>query len=298
MLPLVGVMMTRLSMSSAVKFFDRVCFWLLSTSGTHMFFQTGCFELLNIRSGAGKSQGRTSWTGKPEIADYVSVAGFLIQYLDFLCPGTVETGPGTNGIKLVLGGYSYGSLIASRLPDIPNILAPFASRTPTDSALSITKIARELSSTLNRTRCPSNYSQEAPCGQGPSSTGESFDNSNAVIASSPLSQLSIDVSYLLVSPLLPPVSVLISLPFGNNPINDINMRKFKEKPTFAIWGDNDIFTSSKKLRSWAEELHQQNQNFLWIEVQGASHFWQETGVFDRLTPKVGEFITLNSKLVN
>jgi alpha/beta superfamily hydrolase len=262
------------------------------------FLKESYFEPLSICSGAGKSQGRTSWTGRPEIADYVSITGFLIQYLNHLRQRTHEGPEATKGegksrrIQLVLGGYSYGSLIASYLPDIPSILVPFLSHTPTDAAHRITRIAQELSSVTKNTLDPT---PDIPGGQGPASPGDAVEESNVVKDGPSLSEFSIDVSYLLVSPLLPPVSVLISLPIGNNLINDMSMTKFKAKPTLAIWGTNDIFTSAKKLRRWAEEHHQLNQRFVWIEVQGASHFWQETGVVDKLTSKIGEFITLNSK---
>jgi pimeloyl-ACP methyl ester carboxylesterase len=98
------------------------------------------------------------------------------------------------------------------------------------------------------------------------------------------------VSYILISPLLPPISVLISLPLGNTSGDKDYYSKFREKPTLAIWGENDNFTSSTKLRHWAEDLNKANDKFLWIEVQRASHFWRERGVVDHLTSKIGEFV--------
>lgn len=56
---------------------------------------------VNFR-GCGKSQGRTSWTGQGERADYMSVMNYLL-----------EKYPDIN--QLVLSGYSYGAMIANSI---------------------------------------------------------------------------------------------------------------------------------------------------------------------------------------
>ncbi|KAM3415547.1 hypothetical protein BST61_g9068 [Cercospora zeina] len=93
--------------------------------------------------GAGKSGGRTSWTGRPEVDDYASVVGLAIYYLSNICAPlgsdtlsakhasldpsslygdyTAFGGP----LELLLAGYSFGSLILSRLPGVPTILKRF-----------------------------------------------------------------------------------------------------------------------------------------------------------------------------
>ncbi|KAL8825731.1 MAG: hypothetical protein Q9191_004234 [Dirinaria sp. TL-2023a] len=99
--------------------------------------------------GAGNSKGRTSWSGKPESYDYISFIGLFVYYLDALqqlesnndathFPDTplqpIPTGVPLNdnatspnpNMKLILGGYSYGSIIASHLPPIEIILRHFA----------------------------------------------------------------------------------------------------------------------------------------------------------------------------
>lgn len=109
-------------------------------------FVVGTF---NFR-GAGSSKGRTSWQGKPETEDYFSYVGFFVHYIESLrnCrPHTrLPTSPDTmlssiplayelsslpqstksGGMKLILVGYSYGSLITTLLPPIENILERFA----------------------------------------------------------------------------------------------------------------------------------------------------------------------------
>ena len=124
-------------------------------------------DLIVIR-GAGKSKGRTSWTGKPEISDYMSVAGFLIQYLDQLEVNAVADG--TDEIHLVLGGYSYGSLIASRLPEISSILAPFSLKAPSQIAQEISAMAHDLVNKSGRISRPSKANS-----QKSEDTGSSLD---------------------------------------------------------------------------------------------------------------------------
>ncbi|CAD0027128.1 unnamed protein product [Aureobasidium pullulans] len=89
--------------------------------------------------GAADSQGSTSWAGKAERDDYVSVAGHLLFYLDYLhksdhgpaITGDLQSSAGSidnassDHIALVLGGYSYGSLIVTNLPPTTEILATF-----------------------------------------------------------------------------------------------------------------------------------------------------------------------------
>ncbi|KAI0468557.1 Alpha/Beta hydrolase protein [Xylaria cf. heliscus] len=79
--------------------------------------------------GAEPSAGRTSWTSKPEQADYISVVGFLAYYVYHLDP--LPFAPPTNGYQLpsctmLLAGYSYGAIITTRLPPLDTILAYFA----------------------------------------------------------------------------------------------------------------------------------------------------------------------------
>ncbi|KAH8726826.1 hypothetical protein GQ44DRAFT_649922 [Phaeosphaeriaceae sp. PMI808] len=98
--------------------------------------------------GAHGSKGRTSWSGRPELQDYTSFAAFFMHYISYLRPH-----PAPNAVfksdqspsspqsshseplarqpletpTIILGGYSYGSLILKHLPPIPTILQPFAS---------------------------------------------------------------------------------------------------------------------------------------------------------------------------
>ncbi|KAL2129103.1 hypothetical protein VTI74DRAFT_8220 [Chaetomium olivicolor] len=119
-------------------------------------FLVGTF---NFR-GAHGSTGRTSWTAKAERADYMSVVGFISHYVHFLDPFRPATpsrpesadrdevaaadeevispirirpptptspDPSTAASPpiLLLGGYSYGSMITCQLPTLQTILSLF-----------------------------------------------------------------------------------------------------------------------------------------------------------------------------
>jgi surfactin synthase thioesterase subunit len=63
-------------------------------------------------------------------------------------------------------------------------------------------------------------------------------------------------------------------------------------PTCAIWGDDDTFTSSKKLKSWAAECQQKSQaDFTAFEVVGTGHFWIQSDSERQLRDSLRSWIT-------
>ncbi|KAK0831937.1 hypothetical protein LTR03_015321 [Friedmanniomyces endolithicus] len=117
---------------------------------------------LNFR-GAGGSHGKTSWTGKGEVEDYCSVVGVVMYYIrtlqhsarhysDALSPiisADERNVPakGSNGerpLSILLGGYSYGSLVLARLPTIQVIQQRFESAATGTAAAEIVQRARTL----------------------------------------------------------------------------------------------------------------------------------------------------------
>lgn len=115
-----------------------------------------------------KHKGRTSWTGRPELDDYTSFAACFIQYMNSISPFPApetpftpdqsparpallqEYKPGPGGAPLViLGGYSYGSLILKHLPPITSILKPFQSPLPGCAADEILLRAHKLADQSN-----------------------------------------------------------------------------------------------------------------------------------------------------
>ncbi|OTA68681.1 hypothetical protein K449DRAFT_386999 [Hypoxylon sp. EC38] len=80
--------------------------------------------------GASPSQGRTSWTSKPERADYMSVIGFLAYYMHYLrLPQHSPVAANDSALSptLLLTGYSYGAMVTMQLPSLDSILSDFIS---------------------------------------------------------------------------------------------------------------------------------------------------------------------------
>lgn len=123
--------------------------------------------------GAGGSAGRTSWSGKPELADYVSFYGFMLSYLSDIQPSNAGTPyspeqpattsvpaspPGEHGlsvgarapIRLVLSGYSYGSMIALHLPSLNFVLDMFRSPRPDSAEAEVRLRASSIAQLRNR----------------------------------------------------------------------------------------------------------------------------------------------------
>ncbi|KAK3384825.1 Alpha/Beta hydrolase protein [Podospora didyma] len=137
--------------------------------------------------GAHGSAGRTSWTAKAERADYMSVVGFVSYYVHFLDPfrafklrnldsprreklnGAEPSTPVVPEIRtlpasptpscpfsppadlpvLLMGGYSYGSMITCQLPSVPTILAQFETPTCGSPAAEIRLRAEHLAGIQN-----------------------------------------------------------------------------------------------------------------------------------------------------
>lgn len=115
-----------------------------------------------------------------------------------------------------------------------------------------------------------------------------------------------NTSYLLISPLLPPVSTLATMfskfgvterpeqiPSSQQLSTDTILKRdrFLSHNTLAIYGDKDFFTSQRKLRRWAEHLAgQSNSRFRFREISGAGHFWVEDGVEEQLRAAVREWV--------
>ncbi|KAJ5973278.1 hypothetical protein N7481_010488 [Penicillium waksmanii] len=266
--------------------------------------------------GAGGSEGQTSWTAKSELEDYVSFYGFMLVYLQQLKNAsaliggnpTGQTpdssalpGEGYSDIQLILGGYSFGSLIASHAPDVDVILELFRSDTNTDPSTPVNKIgrvARKIAAASASTRhlYPSNRDVLV----GPDTdTGTGTADDSQPRASPPIS-----IAYLLVSPLLPPVSHFLTC-FSNLSLNvgvrEGQGRLVQTRPdhqlsthsSLALYGDEDTFTSASKLQRWSAEIARVPQSrFQSGEIGGAGHFWREDGVEARARNRLREWLRL------
>lgn len=335
--------------------------------------------------GAGETNGKTSWTAKPELADYVSFYGFMIYYLHGLelssptakssqiessdvplspiqssiqsPPPHIEEGRIRLCSHIVLGGYSYGSLIASHLPPVSNILSLFSSASKGSAEAEIRLRASHLSIRWNRRKQSNSNrptrdrslkasgalrrgaSQSIAVGGQESEEGSrrvsresrrsldfegirrSIDKSRKRFTSRHESSeedmtqevekvvheevSEPDIRYLLISPLLPPISKLASMfsrisfsgrsklhTAHDSPLLKCEPEKqLTSHPTLAVYGNKDFFTSHKKLRKWVESLaSQQGSKFRFVEVDGAGHFWHEDGAEKQMKAAVREWI--------
>ena len=322
-------------------------------------------SLTQIR-GAGASKGRTSWTSRPEQHDYISFAGFLIHYIHDLEPqlhvpaptpsspvshklspiqSTVQSPAPSHGMTLILGGYSYGSLVTINLPPIGVILEHFNHVTKGSAEAEIRLRAVHLSKEWNaqalaehrrrgrsliidgqrkNPRSPTFGGEESQPGTRRGSRDSrrsidavrrSLDRSRARLSLGrkpsgdlpyplPIEEklesidIAIAVHYLLISPILPPISSFITMfskqwPFrkapdtASQPNRKLSLLSGHEKfwlyPTMAIYGDSDGFTSQQKVHKWAQNMSDRTDSlFQSCEVPGAGHFWHEEGVVNQM----------------
>ncbi|KAK7999479.1 hypothetical protein PG990_012079 [Apiospora arundinis] len=102
--------------------------------------------------GASKTGGRTSWTSKPEQADYMSIVGFLAYYAHYLDTSShtgAEQHPSLSP-TLLQCGYSYGAMVTTKIPPLESILALFHSPAAHTSAADIRLRAQHLAEQQNR----------------------------------------------------------------------------------------------------------------------------------------------------
>ncbi|PYI04063.1 hypothetical protein BO78DRAFT_179478 [Aspergillus sclerotiicarbonarius CBS 121057] len=231
--------------------------------------------------GAGDSEGRTSWTARPELADYVSFYVLMLLYLHFLGGRNGNRDRDRDRVRIVLGGYSYGSMIASHLPGLDALVDLVRRSSPDTPIHEIYQIADKLS--LCR-------GDDRPAAPRPSPTYRPATLEEMGRAADGIGRAAI--SFLLVSPLLPPVNQFLTI-FSKMSLDagaqtSVQGRQIPcPKPadqlcaheTMAIYGDQDTFTSASKLEKWSAELaHAPESRFQAVEIEGAGHFWREDGV--------------------
>ncbi|KAE8134335.1 Alpha/Beta hydrolase protein [Aspergillus pseudotamarii] len=260
--------------------------------------------------GAGTSGGRTSWTAKPELADYVSFYGFMLCYLHSLRSqevsqrgdGSIPGGANVDvpdaqftldwpDIHLILGGYSYGSLIASHLPALDVVADLFKDIIAGTEAHEILQTAVKVSALLEA----NGSTQE-----------QNLASEDHLAVEEPLDISGTTISYLLVSPLLPPLNLFLT--FFSTMFLDIGARSPAQRrqipcpkptrqlcarPSLAIYGNQDSFTSASKLKKWSDELsHVPGSQFQSAEIDGAGHFWREDGVESQARDALGKWLRL------
>lgn len=242
---------------------------------------------------------------------------------------------------VILGGYSYGSLILRHLPPVPTILQPFSAPLAGSSADEVVLRARKLADqsnmewvTLARDETRARRKDRATHDTRPSITmgGEetssdkrrssrdvrrSLDGGTRLEIRTRLRSLSHkrrdhneattppetrsatinmpDIRYLLISPLTPPISSLAAPALihkfwsrSNHDYQDI----IGKHVSLAIYGDQDIFTSAKRIRDWTEHLKADPASrFTSVEVAGAGHFWVEHDAEEKLRTSLRDWVS-------
>lgn len=267
----------------------------------------GTFNFRGVKG----SKGSTSWTARPEIADYKSMLGCMVTYLATVAGGRTPSHQPLD-VEMVLAGYSYGSMIMSQVGDVSEALAAFTSPAPGSAAEGISRLAREAAQ-------------------------KTLAEEDIASVPAPLDKLpAVKPAYLLVSPLLPPISGMLGLSLPSVPKGIKNLFRSKEAaevddahsmdsplflrhPTFAIFGSDESFTSPKKLSSWGERMSAASpvrtgaqpprrgsapllvrqgsisgsrsgsvvqRLFEWEMVEDAGHFWRESSVEGIMKSKV------------
>ncbi|EDU50141.1 hypothetical protein PtrSN002B_000335 [Pyrenophora tritici-repentis] len=349
-----GIVMAHPYASMGGSYDDRVV-GIVVEEFLHAGWMVGTF---NFR-GANTSKGRTSWSGRPELDDYNSFAAFFMHYMSYIQPHltktpgvaftpkqspippemreAAQTQPDTCPV-VVLGGYSYGSLILKNLPPVPTILQPFSAPLAGSAADEIILRARKLAAQSNldwinlardETRArksSSGHDLTSPVMIGGEETSPHKRRSsrdvkrnleggtrleirtrlrslshrrhdhNEAISTPDTKSVSItmpNIRYILISPLTPPVSTVVAPALGYK-IWSKSREDYQEviakHACLAIYGDQDIFSSAKKIRDWSDQLKAApTSRFTSVEVAGAGHFWAEPDVEVRLRSALEEW---------
>jgi len=352
--------------------------------------------------GASGSNSRTTLSAEGETSDYMSMIGLMVHYANELAskrynesdglsprtPGALFRVDKQITVDLILGGYSYGSMIVSRLSETSDVLNLFANAQPGSSAAGVLSKAKDLAveTIALESKCLRTSGHTTPNfqGQEPGSpqiddigsprtsfqegivmggseesdsstrprlahkgsdnirrsfdaasraikravSREKFsrsntksDNDSAVINDTRVTNVSsqspdkgtehgprVATRYLLISPVLPPISDFLAFSSSNflpnlfGRFSGLGSKSdlFSKFPTLAVFGSDDGFTSAKKLTAWAGELKKKTTTLVTetneisggfdsMLVEGAGHFWREEGVLDVLVEKVGRW---------
>lgn len=105
----------------------------------------------------------------------------------------------------------------------------------------------------------------------------------------------LQTAYLLISPLQGFVHGLATM-FSAKFCAEHEV-KLTVDPTLAVFGDDDVFVSIKKLRAWSERLAEtrigkggEDSRFRYVEVGGAGHFWHDRGAVRILQDEIKCFL--------
>lgn len=106
----------------------------------------------------------------------------------------------------------------------------------------------------------------------------------------------VEVSYLVISPvvlpfttsLLPPGPPSLAFTARKGAADGNAGSRFLQHPTLAVFGTTDSFTSSRRLRAWAEKQASlsSTSTLEWEQIKEAGHFWREEVVMQALQKRI------------
>lgn len=168
---------------------------------------------------------------------------------------------------MIIGGYSFGSMLASRLPDAMKIMDKYLGA---DAGACRTKIRSQAES-----------------------LAESFLETRTERHPLPQQPYSLKTFVLLISPLLPPVTIFVApltLRSFYTP-SLVEQRVVTDNPTLALFGDKDNFTGCTKLQNWGKRLQNvKSSKFRFDVIHNADHFWRSNAAVTTLQARVGKWV--------
>ena len=115
-------------------------------------------------------------------------------------------------------------------------------------------------------------------------------------------EIAVSVRYLLISPVLLPFSQTLLPPA---PLTSVFTARGEsgeggipgpllKHPTLAVFGSKDGFTSGRHLGGWARtQASLSRSSFEWEQIEGAGHFWRESGTVDALNDRIARWLRRN-----
>jgi len=180
-------------------------------------------------------------------------------------------------MKVLMAGYSYGSLITSHLPPVE-------------------EMAQQIDMGIEKSP------EYKACIEGLRGFGRAWGHSSLPVTEAPgvfeIRGMEIQPSYFLISPLLPPLSSFLTLSIfsaaATSSIMSEELGKHKRGSILVVHGDTDMFTSVAKYRKWRETWTVTDeggviQTRTVVEIVGAGHLWIEEGVMVQLVKTIGEW---------
>lgn len=298
--------------------------------------------------GAEKSPGKTSWTSKAELGDYVALYAFMLSLMN-TTDVSQYTEDGDRPL-LLLGGYSYGSMIAAHLPSAlvvqsilrdaeanssekeieirshelaqallgycetqrprgrGSLISPDA-MTPGrvavggyESASAARRISRESSRrSIDAERVRQSVERvRRKLGSHAGSSQEFTSGGRKPSEEVQQMQIVPEIAYLLISPLLGPVSSFATMfsklkferrgRITRTPLDISSGEALEQSPTLVVFGTDDHFTSSRKVRTWCQSLAAApGSKVKFQEVEGAGHFWHDPGLDSQLIQAISNW---------